>query len=96
MPIKLPSGKTAEIPTGKTRTITVDRKGVVFLDGSQVTIDGLTRQMQDAAKVDPSATVLVRADQDVRYAEVIKVMRVLHATRMTKMALVTEAEGGRK
>lgn len=96
MPIKLPSGKTSSLPSGKTRTINVDRKGVIFLDGTQVSVEGLTKQMQEAAKSDPAMTILVRADQDVRYAEVIKVMRVLHDTRMTKLALVTEAEGAGK
>jgi biopolymer transport protein ExbD len=36
--------------------------------------------------------VLVRGDERLDYGQIVKVLRVLHKARVTRMALVTEPE----
>ena len=44
------------------------------------------------AKLDPDLRVMVRADESIAYAEVVKVLKVLYEAKITRMSLVTQGE----
>ena len=52
--------------------------------------EALEAALGEIAKEDPQPPVLVRCDERVEYGELMKTLRLLHACRITRMALVTE------
>ncbi len=93
IPINLPSAKAAKLEApDRSRTISLDQKGTVFLDDRPVGFDALRREMLALGRQDPGITVLVRADERLAYGSVVKVLKLLHEARVTRMALVTRDE----
>src|SRR6056297_1875047 len=64
IPVNLPTGKAEELDPEATRTITLDREGVLYLDELRVSAEELAREMQIVRRSAPNMTVLVRADED--------------------------------
>jgi biopolymer transport protein ExbD len=92
--VNLPRGKADELDPDESRTISVDVKGDIFLDDLPITLPELGREMQALGRADPNITIMIRADQDIRYGKLVEVMKILHDARIARMALVTQPEGG--
>lgn len=96
IPINLPRAAASSLDPDRARTVSVDGKGNVFLDDSPIDLEELKSVMKSAAKTDPGAVVMVRADESIRYATLVDVLQALHEARVTRLALVTQAEGERR
>jgi biopolymer transport protein TolR len=92
IPVNLPQGKGNELEPDKSLTITIDGAGTVHLSDAPITLPRLRERMVALAGRDPNTTVMVRADKDIRYGVVVGVLRVLHEAKITRMALVTQAD----
>ncbi len=92
IPVNLPKGDAADLDNPNTRNITINTVGTLFLDDQPVSKETLTGEMQRAGSLTPDTTVYVRADQAVEYGRVADVMKILYNAKITRMALVTEAE----
>jgi biopolymer transport protein ExbD len=92
IPVNLPSAEAKDLTPDQARTITVDEQGRVYLDDSRVTLEQLDEKLRNLVRVSPQATVMVRADEAIRYGTVVDVLQVLHKARITRMALVTQPE----
>ncbi len=90
--VNLPQGKADQLEADESRTITVDEKGGLYLDNEPISIEELTGQMKAMKEISPDSRVLVRGDESIRYGKIIEVLKMLHAAKITKMALVTRAE----
>ena len=90
--INLPRGKASELKPDRSRTVSVRLDGTIFLNNRQVTESQMTAEMNRLGKTDPTITVFVRADKDLKYSRVMDVMRILHDAGLSKMALVSQAE----
>lgn len=88
--IQLPKGDAEKLDQKKSQTITVKYMGGTFLNDREVTREALEAALGEIAKEDPQPPVLVRCDERVEYGELMKTLRLLHACRITRMALVTE------
>jgi biopolymer transport protein ExbD len=89
--VQLPKGDAEKLdPQKKTRTITVKYAGGVFLNDREVTYDALEEALSAIAKEDPQPPVLIRCDERVEYGDLMKTLRLVHACKITRMALVTE------
>lgn len=92
IPINLPKGEAQPLEDPDYRTVSLDEKGLIFLDAEPVTLDGLKRDLQSFVASSSSATVYIRADKDLEYGKVMTVMQGLHEAGVVKLALVTQAE----
>lgn len=92
IPINLPKGKARDLDQVKSRSITLNVQGQLFLDNVSVSADQLAAEMKDLAAREPDTTVMVRADEKLLYGKVVEVMRILHEAHITKMALVTSPD----
>jgi len=92
IPVNLPKGKTDELDPDSKRAITLELGGKLYLDDVPVTQDELNAEMSDLGVADPDVTVMVRADESVQYKKVMEIMKILHGAKITRVALVTEAE----
>lgn len=92
VPINLPKGDAADLNDDQNVRITVDAGGTIFLDKDIVSKSQLAAEMTRIGTDAPETTVYVRADQNARYGRVAEVVRILHEAKITRLALVTEAE----
>ncbi|MBN1670117.1 MAG: biopolymer transporter ExbD [Kiritimatiellae bacterium] len=93
IPVNLPRGEAEEMDPLRSRTITVDRRGRVYLDDVPVTTERLAGEMKVLGKSDPGATVLVRADASIPYGDLMKILQILHRAGLSRVALVTQSGG---
>ncbi len=92
IPINLPQGNAADLDNPDTLNISINGKGELFLDDQRVSKEILTGEMQRTGELTPDTTVYVRADQTIDYGRVAEVMKILYDAKITRMALVTQAE----
>lgn len=90
--VNLPSGDADPLPEERTRTISINRDGDVFLDEEQIDYADLAEALHALKRVDPTTRILLRADEDLRYKQVVKLLTLLHAASLTRVALVTQPE----
>ena len=92
IPIQLPHAKAQPLSSDEAQSITIDRDGALFLDEVPVSEDDLKAQMHALGPGASEITIMVRADERVQYAAVVRVLKILHAAGVTRMALVTQED----
>jgi len=99
VPIDLPQSQAKSIEQDKEPlTISVNDKGQIFLQNSEITVDDLVPKMQAVAQArgGTEARVYVRGDKKVDYGTMMQVMGRLSSAGFHRVALVTEFEQGAK
>jgi biopolymer transport protein TolR len=74
-------------------TLSVNDKGQVFLQNTEIKIEELVDKLKAMAKAGVEERIYVRGDKKVDYGTVMRVMGRLSAAGFRKVALVTEVEG---
>jgi len=99
VPIDLPQSQAKSIEQDKEPlTISVNDKGQIFLQNSEITVEDLVPKMQAVAQArgGTEARVYVRGDKKVDYRTMMQVMGRLSSAGFHRVALVTEFEQGAK
>ena len=99
VPIDLPQSQAKSIEQDKEPlTISVNDKGKIFLQNSEIAADDLIPKMQAVAEArgGKDARVYVRGDKRVDYGTMMRVMGRLSSAGFNRVALVTEFEQGAK
>lgn len=94
VPIELPETKAKPLD-GDTKplTVSVDQKGRVFLQSTEIKVDEVAPKLKAIARNGYDERVYVRADRSVDYGAVMKVMGVISAAGFRRIGLVTEPDG---
>ena len=92
MNINLPKGTTDQIKREQTRTLSVDRRGKIYLNDVVITPAQLREDLARLSKSEPPITILVKADEANNYGAVMEVLKELHAAKITRIALMTQEE----
>jgi biopolymer transport protein ExbD len=96
MNINLPKGTTDTIRREQTRTLSVDRNGKVYLNDVSLAPAQRRAEFARLAKMGPSVTILVKADEGNNYGRVMEVLTELHAAKITRIALMTQEDASPK
>ena len=99
VPIDLPQSQAKSLEQDKEPlTISVNDKGVVYLQESEVAVDDLIPKLQAIAEArgGSDARIYVRGDKSVSYGNMMKIMGRLSSAGFHRVALVTEFEQGSK
>ena len=97
VPIDLPQTQAKSLDQDKEPlTVSVNTKGEVFLQNSEIKIDELVPKLQaiTQARGGSDERIYVRGDRKVDYGTVMRVMGRLSAAGFRRVALVTEVEQG--
>jgi biopolymer transport protein TolR len=95
VPIDLPETQAKSIEQDKEPlTISVNDKGQVFLQNTELKVDELVAKLKAIAKNGSEERIYVRGDRKVDYGTVMRVMGRLSAAGYRRVALVTEVEQG--
>ena len=89
--INLPKVKAAPL-TGEEQqlVVAVNRAGQVYLNDTAITVPELGPKLQAILKVRPDRQVFLRADQNVRYGEVMRVISTIKGAGVERLGMVTE------
>jgi len=78
----------------KTKAITVDNSGQVFLDAYPVSLAELEDRLRTEKAANPDFPVIVRGDAEVQYVRVVEVLDLLRRIELSQVGLVTgKAQG---
>jgi len=97
VPLDLPQTQAKSLDQDKEPlTVSVNTKGEVFLQNSEIKIDELVPKLQAVtqARGGTDERIYVRGDKKVDYGTVMRVMGRLSAAGYRRVALVTEVEQG--
>jgi biopolymer transport protein TolR len=97
VPIDLPQSQAKSLDQDREPlTVSVNEKGEVYLQNSQITVDELVPKLKaiTEARGGNEERVYVRGDRKVDYGTVMRVMGRLSAAGFRRVALVTEVEQG--
>jgi biopolymer transport protein TolR len=89
--VNLPQTKTKSIKTQEDPLIlSVTKKGDVFLENHTVKLEDLGQKIETVLKYRKEKEVLLRADKDIPYGFVVKVMAEVKRAGIVKLGMVTE------
>ena len=98
VPIDLPQSQAKSLEQDKEPlTISVNDKGQVFLQNTEIAVDELVAKLKAVTEARGGASderIYVRGDRKVDYGTVMKVMGRLSAAGFRRVALVTEVDQG--
>jgi biopolymer transport protein TolR len=95
VPIDLPQSQAKSLDQDKEPlTLSVNDKGQIFLQNSEIDVDALVPKLQAVAEArgGNDARIYIRGDKKVDYGTMMKVMGRLSASGFHRVALVTEFE----
>ena len=96
--IKVDLPKASDTPSlakPKTKAITINDNGDVFLDAYPVTLSDLENRLRTAKATEPDFPVVVKGDAAVQYQRVMEVLDLLRRLELNQVGLVTgKAEKG--
>jgi biopolymer transport protein TolR len=89
--INLPKVRAAAL-TGEEQqlVVAVNRKGQVYLNDTPTDMAELGTKLQAILKLRPDRQVYLRADQNVRYGEVMQVIATIKGAGVERLGMVTE------
>ncbi len=89
--VNLPKTAAKNIKTSdEPLMLTINRKKEIFLENHSIPLEGLEMKVQKIFENRRNKEVLLRADQDVPYGFVIKVMAGVKQAGIEKLGMVTE------
>lgn len=93
--VKLPQAAALPIPNPHRAMliVTVNREGHYFLDNHPVTAAQLSRRATNLLRLRPHTPVLVRGDEAVPYADVVRAMVLLQQAGAHSVGLMTKDTG---
>jgi biopolymer transport protein ExbD len=69
--------------------IGVDRSGVLYVDGSKVTTQGMLDMLKDEAARNPQRSIRIDGDQSARYQDIVRVLEMCQFEGFTKISMHT-------
>ena len=89
--VNLPQTKTKSMKTQEDPLIlSVTKNGDIFLENYTVKIEDLGKKIETVLKYRKEKEVLLRADKDIPYGMVVKVMAEVKRAGIAKLGMVTE------
>ena len=93
--ITLPSAKTAEEPGRLPGEIIVnlDKEGAIKVNGASLSLAELEERLTRISKFYPGQQVIIRADKETKYDNLVKVVDACRAGNVWNFSLATEGAG---
>jgi biopolymer transport protein ExbD len=89
--VDLPRGSPAPAIGGpKSKAITVNNEGKIFLDTVPVTLELLEQRLNEHKSANPDFPVVVRGDRGTQYQGIMDVLDVLGRVGVTQIGLATQ------
>ncbi|AEC18795.1 transport protein ExbD [Pusillimonas sp. T7-7] len=88
--VNLPkASSTVSLVQPKTKAISINEAGQVFLDAYPVTLPELEDRLRTEKALNPEFPVIVRGDATVQYQKVVEVLDLMRRLELSQVGLVT-------
>lgn len=77
----------------KTKSVSVNSEGKIFLDTIPVTLAELEQRLQEAKSAIPDLPVIIRGDSESHYQSIMDVLDVVGKLGISQVGLATKAKG---
>jgi biopolymer transport protein ExbD len=88
--LNLPNESAAAISEQKITTISLDKTGQYFFDDAPIEFENLKQKLAAIAKENPKQPIHLRADVDVNYGKVSRILAALQQLGLANVGFVTE------
>ena len=89
--VSLPEATAEPLESEKEHLIiTIDTKNQVFINDFQVSVDGLGEKLKKILEGRSDREVFLKADKDISYGTVVRVMAEIKGAGVEKLGMVTE------
>ena len=91
--IKVNLPKASDVPSlvkPKTKAITIDDRGQVYLDAYPVTMSELEQHLLAHKAVDPNFPVVIKGDAKIYYQNVMDILDLMQRLEIHQLGLVTQ------
>jgi biopolymer transport protein ExbD len=89
--VNLPkASNTPSLAKPKTKAITINEQGAMFLDAYPVTLPELETRLRQYKSADPDIPVVIKGDSKVQYDKVVAVLELCSQLDITQLGLVTQ------
>ena len=92
IPIQLPQAKNSETLKKSSFTVSIKKDGSLFLDDIPIELQQLLKNVKRENENNPEFFVMIRAEEDVNYKTVIKLIDELRGVGVSRLGLATDLE----
>ena len=92
IPIQLPQAKNSETLKKSSFTVSIKKDGSLFLDDIPIELEQLIKNVKIENENNPEFFVMIRAEEEVNYKTVIKLIDELRGTGVNRLGLATDLE----
>lgn len=90
--IRLPKSSPLKLSAENPVAVSLSRKGGIYLNNVQVSKIQLRERLKSMAEADPELPVIIRADDDIAYKEIIGVLDIIKGSGVINLGLATRVE----
>ncbi len=100
--VTLPEATSQPLPSHQEQLmVTIDRHGTIHINETSVAFNRLVERLQGVLAERENRTVYLRADRDITYGEVVRVMSEINKAGVDRLGMVTvpltqESDSGRE
>lgn len=94
--VKLPISDTAESTNEKSITITLTKKGLIYLNNNQVSITDLPARWNQLMAINPEQAIIIRADKGVTIEQTVAILDIGKKVGATNFNIATEKNRNEK
>lgn len=93
--VNLPHAEAAPLTGEEDQlVVAVDHESLVYLNDAKISLTELDAKLKAILRERPDRQVYLRADRDVRYGDVMKVIAAVRGAGVQRLGMVTEPETG--
>lgn len=88
--VNLPKEDTGQMEISEENVVTLRQDGALFFNDKRLSAKDLNNRLKSIAQTTPSAEIFLRADKELLYGDVVKVMGVIKNAGITRLGMVTQ------
>lgn len=90
--VNLPKSETSVVEKQLIFSVTIDKKGLIYIDKQKVDLEELTETLEAMTSDKKNPGVLLFADKDIPYQDLFKVLDRIRLAGLNRISLQAEAE----
>lgn len=94
--LNLPKSTSGKVKSKEALTIEVNKKGQLFLDTLPVSYETFEARIKSIASYNKDQAILIRADQNNKYGDMIKIIDIIKRAGLHSIGLLTNPHNKKK
>jgi len=86
--VNLPKAKGKDLPPEERITLIIKKGGIIYMNDNPITLSEMGKKLKAISKLNPN--VFLKADKDISYGFVVKVMGEVKEAGIEKLGMITE------